>query len=112
MSACSIPKLPNGPRTPVKVNGVAISRALISREVQNHAASSPAAAWKAATLAIVVREALTQEVKRLGIETEPLADEAGRRETEGEAQMRALVEREVLTPEPSEEECRRYYEGN
>lgn len=112
MSACSIQKLPNGPRTPVKVNGVAVSRALISREVQNHPAATPAAAWKAATLAIVLREALAQEVRRLGIEAEPAADGAGRRETEDEARMRALVEREVATPEPTEEECRRYYERN
>lgn len=112
MSACSIQKLPNGPRTPVKVNGVAVSRALISREVQNHPAPTPAAAWKAATLAVVLREALKQEIERLGVEAEPIADGAGRRETEEEARMRALVEREVVTPEPSEDECRRYYERN
>ncbi len=112
MSACSIQKLPNGPRTPVKVNGVAISRAMISREVQNHPAATPAAAWKAATLAMVIREALRQEVERLGVEAEPRMDDAGRRETDDEARMRALVEREVVTPEPSEEECRRYYESN
>jgi len=109
MSACSVRNVPNGPLTPVKVNGVVISRALISREVQNHPASSPVAAWKAATLALVVREALSQEAKRLGVDAEPIADGAGRRETEDEAKMRALVEREVVTPEPTEEECRRYY---
>jgi peptidyl-prolyl cis-trans isomerase C len=107
-----MPKPPSGARAPVKVNGVAISRALISREVQNHPAPSPAAAWKAATLAIVVREALKQESERLGVEAEPLVDGAGRRETVDEAKMRALVDREVRTPEPSQEECRRYYESN
>ena len=112
MSACSVRNVPNGPRGVVKVNGVAISRALISREVQNHPASTPAAAWKAAALALVVREALSQEVKRLGIQAEPLSDGAGRRETDNEANMRALVEREVVTPVPTEEECERYYERN
>jgi peptidyl-prolyl cis-trans isomerase C len=112
MSACSVKSIPTGPRTPIKVNGVVISRALISREVQNHPADSPIAAWKAAALALVVREALTQEVKRRAIEAEPRADGEGRRETADEARMRALVEREVTVPRPTEDECRRYYERN
>jgi peptidyl-prolyl cis-trans isomerase C len=110
--SCSILNLPTGPRTPVKVNGVVISRALLSREAQNHPAANPAAAWKAAALALVVREALSQEVGRQKIEAEPLADGNGRRETEDEARMRALVEREIVVPEPNEAECRRYYERN
>jgi peptidyl-prolyl cis-trans isomerase C len=110
--SCSIPQLPQGPRTLVKVNGAVISRALVSREVQNHPARNPAAAWQAATLALVVREALGQEVRRLGIEAKPISDEEGRRETQDEARMRALVDREVVVPEPTEAECRRYYERN
>lgn len=112
MSSCSIRTLPHGPRVPIKVNGVVLSHALIAREVQNHPAATPLAAWKAATLAIVIREALAQEARRRGIIAVPRADAAGRRETAQEAQMRALVEQEVATPEPSEEECRRYYERN
>lgn len=112
MSSCSVSAVPNGPRTAVKVNGVVISRALISREVQNHPSPTPIAAWKAAALALVVREALAQEAQRLDVQARPIADGAGRRETQDEARMRALVEREVNVPEPTEEECRRYYEGN
>jgi peptidyl-prolyl cis-trans isomerase C len=112
VSACSVKNTPQGPRTPIKVNGVTISRALISREVQNHPANSPITAWKAAALALVVREALTQEVKRRAIEAEPRADGEGRRETADEARMRALVEGEVTVPQPTEAECRRYYEHN
>lgn len=112
MSSCSVSPLPATPKTPIKVNGVVISRAMISREVQNHPASTPAAAWKAATLALVLREALSQQVARLGIEAEPASDAAGRRETESEARMRALVEREIVVPEPIDAECRRYYERN
>ncbi|MGX5734784.1 peptidylprolyl isomerase [Bosea thiooxidans] len=85
---------------------------MISREVQNHPAASPAAAWKAAALALVIREALSQEVARLGVEAEPMTDEEGRRETADEARMRALVEQEISVPEPTREECRRYYERN
>jgi peptidyl-prolyl cis-trans isomerase C len=112
MSACSVHAIPNAPKTPIKVNGVVISRAMISREVQNHPAPTPIAAWKRAALALVVREALMQEAKRLDIKAEPAADGSGRRETEEEARMRALVEREAMVPVPTEEECRRYYARN
>jgi peptidyl-prolyl cis-trans isomerase C len=97
---------------PIRVNGVTISRALISREAQNHPAPTPVAAWKAAALALVLREALGQEARRLAIAAEPATDAEGRCETEDEARMRALVEREVTVPEPTEEECRRYYAQN
>ncbi|MCO5091187.1 peptidylprolyl isomerase [Bosea sp. (in: a-proteobacteria)] len=112
MSSCQAKPAAPAPKAPITVNGAVISRAMIAREVQNHPAPSPAAAWKAAALALVIREALRQEVQRLAIEAEPLSDGAGRRETEDEARMRALVEREVSVPEPTEAECRRYYERN
>lgn len=112
MSACSAHILPNGPRTPIRVNGVAISHAVIAREVQNHTAPTAVAAWKAAALALVLREALSQEAKRLGIRAEPAIDAEGRRETDEEACMRALVEREVTVPDPTEAECRRFHERN
>ncbi|MGY6569045.1 MAG: peptidylprolyl isomerase [Salinarimonas sp.] len=113
-SNCSVkPDLTQpGPRNVVKVNGVVISRAMISRETQNHPAANPVGAWKKAALALVIREALSQEVKRLGIEAEPARDAEGRRETPDEANMRALVEREVALPQASEEESRIYYEKN
>jgi peptidyl-prolyl cis-trans isomerase C len=100
------------PRIPIKVAGVIIPHAAISREAQNHPAQSPAAAWRLAALALVLREALSQEADRLGIHAEPVSDSSGRRETEGEARIRALIETEVKAPEPSEEECRRYYDHN
>ncbi len=48
----------------------------------------------------------------IDLKPEPIGDEAGRRETDDEAIMRAVVEREVTVPEPDEETCRRYYENN
>jgi len=96
----------------VSVNGVVISREAIAQEVQNHPADKPIHAWQAAARALVVRELLLQEAARLGIETEALCDPDGRRETAEEAAMRALVEREVKTPEPDEAACRRFYEQN
>jgi peptidyl-prolyl cis-trans isomerase C len=99
-------------RLPVSVNGRVIPHDAISRETQNHAARSPAAAWQAAATALVVRELLLQEANRLELVAAPEHDDKGRRETAEEAKIRALIEREVVTPEPDEASCRRYYDRN
>lgn len=96
----------------VQVNGVAIARDAIAREVQHHPARTPLESWKAAARALVVRELLLQEARRLAIEEAPLADADGRRETTEEAAVRALVAREVRTPSADAATCRRYYEQN
>lgn len=105
------PKLDHRPRA-VSVNGVTIPRGEIARETQNHAASTPIMAWKAAARALVIRELLRQEAARRGVAATPMEDGEGRRETEDEAAMRALVETDVRLPEADEETCRRYYEHN
>jgi peptidyl-prolyl cis-trans isomerase C len=94
----------------VKVNGIQIPRDVIAREVQHHPARTPAESLKAAARALVVRELLLQEPRRLEVEAEPLTDAEGRRETAEEAAVRALVDREVKTPSADEATCRRYYE--
>jgi peptidyl-prolyl cis-trans isomerase C len=99
-------------RLTVSVNGLVISHDDISRETQNHAAQSPAAAWQSAARALVVRELLLQEADRLELVAAPECDDKGRRETMEEAKIRALIEREVVTPEPDQESCRRYYDRN
>jgi peptidyl-prolyl cis-trans isomerase C len=96
----------------VSVNGVAIARDAIQREMQHHPASKPIAAWHQAARALVIRELLLQRAKHLGLTPEPISDEAGRRETDDEALMRAVVEREVTVPEPDDETCQRYYAQN
>lgn len=96
----------------VKVNGIAIARDAIAREVQHHPARTPAESLKAAARGLVVRELLLQEARRLGVEAEPLVDAEGRRKTAEEAAIRALVDREVRTPSADAETCRRYYEKN
>jgi peptidyl-prolyl cis-trans isomerase C len=109
---CTVkPAISTAPRK-VSVNGTVLSRAAIARETQNHPSDTPIEAWKAAARALVVRELLLQEARRLGVPAEPARDEDGRRETDEEAMMRALVEREVVTPVPDETTCRRYYEMN
>lgn len=108
---CSLPNTLPKPRT-ISVNGKVIPREVVAREVQNHPAEKPILAWQAAARALVVRELLLQESARLGIEAEPLRDSEGRFETGEEAAMRALIEREVVTPEPDEAACLRFYEQN
>lgn len=99
-------------RKRIAVDGVVIPHDAISREAQNHAARAPVAAWTAAARALVVRTLLLGEARRLGIPSDPLSDGLGRRETDEDAMIRALVEREVATPHADEDACRRYYERN
>jgi peptidyl-prolyl cis-trans isomerase C len=108
---CSVTNALPKPKA-VSVNGTVIPREVIAREVQNHPAEKPILAWQAAARALVVRELLLQESARLGIEAEPLRDPEGRSETLEEAAMRVLIEREVVTPEPDEAACQRFYEQN
>ncbi|HVZ54728.1 MAG TPA: peptidylprolyl isomerase [Pseudolabrys sp.] len=95
----------------VSVNGVTIPRDDIVREMQHHPADKPASAWRQAARALVVRELLLQRAAALELEAQPLTED-GRRETNDEALMRAVVEREVAIPEPDEDTCRRYYDNN
>lgn len=110
---CSIHSdLAKAPRPRVSVNGVTIPHEAIARETQNHPAQSPVEAWQAAARSLVVRELLLQEADRLGIIASPECDDEGRRETSEEAMIGALIDRCIVTPEPDEESCRRYYERN
>jgi peptidyl-prolyl cis-trans isomerase C len=111
--SCSVhTNIPAGKPVTVSVNGVAIARDAIVREMQHHPAQKPIAAWQQAARALVVKELLLQRAKNVGITPAPISDEAGRRETDEEALMRGVVEREVAVPEPDDETCRRYYERN
>ena len=96
----------------VSVNGVVVARAAIAREAQNHPAPKPIIAWQAAARALVLRELMLQEARRLELTAEPATDPQGRRETADEALIRALAEREVTVPEADAASCRRYYEQN
>jgi len=100
------------PRNTVSVNGVAVSRAAIARELQHHPAKSPAAAWTEAARALVIRELLLQEAQRLDLAATPQDLGESKRETDEEALIRAVIEQEVKTPEPDEGACRRYHAQN
>jgi len=108
---CSIKDALPKPKT-LSVNGVIIAHEDIAREVQNHPADKPIVAWQAAARALIVRELLRQESVRLGIAAEPESDDEGRSETPEEAAMRALIAREIATPEPDAHNCRRFYDQN
>ena len=113
MTACSAhAQIPAEKPVAVSVNGVSIARDAIVREMQHHAAPKPIAAWQQAARALVIRELLLQEARRLAIAAQPLSDGDGRRETDEEAIIRGLIEREVTVPEPDDETCRRYYDRN
>jgi peptidyl-prolyl cis-trans isomerase C len=96
----------------ISVNGVAVAEADILAEAQNHPAENPGAALIAAARALVVRELLVQEARRLGIEASPDSHSNGKTETPEDGAIRLLIEREVTTPSAGEEECRRFYENN
>ena len=84
--------------TASRVNGVAIARDLIAREIQNHPSERrsrpgrrPRARWSSANCCCRRRGGSASTA-------EPLGDGEGRRETDDEAAIRALIEREVATP--------------
>jgi peptidyl-prolyl cis-trans isomerase C len=111
--SCSVhTQIPAGKPVTVSVNGVAIPRDAIVREMQHHPASKPIAAWEQAARALVVRELLLQRAQRLGLSPQPASDGDGRHETDEEALIRGVVEHEVAVPEPDDATRRRYYAQN
>ncbi|MFN7191787.1 MAG: hypothetical protein ACK5U4_10175, partial [Rhodospirillales bacterium] len=75
----------------IRVNGVEIPRATIAQETQHHPARRPLDAMKSASAALVVRELLLQEARRLAVPIDPASDGEGRRETDEEALVRGLI---------------------
>jgi peptidyl-prolyl cis-trans isomerase C len=97
----------------ISVNGVPVPETDIFAEAQNHPADNPGQALIAAARALVVRELLLQEARRLGIEAPARpSGGSGQTETADDAAIGELVEREVKTPSASETECRRFYDNN
>ena len=111
-SSCTVQAVNVPKPKAVTVNNTEIPRAEIARETQNHPAKSPFEAWKAAARALAIRELLLQEARRLDIVAQPMSDDEGRRETEEESLVRLAIEREVITPKASVEDCQRYYAQN
>lgn len=111
-AACGVrPVKAHKPRA-VTVNGVEISRTAIAQEAQHHPAAEPAEAWIAAARALAIRELLLQQARNLGLEPSPASDAQGRRETDDEALVRAVIDHEVVVPEADDDVCRHYYHRN
>ncbi len=107
------PMIPPPPTfSEVFVNGVEITPEAIAEEIQHHPAPDAETAWVEAARALAVRELLLQEGRRLGLQAQPDADEAGRSEADDDALVRSVLENGVEPALPGEDECRRYYEAN
>lgn len=98
--------------TAVSVNGVSISREAIAREAQNHPAQSPRGAWLSAARALAIRELLLQRAQALELTAVPVEDDDGRRETDEEALVRAVIDSDVVVPTADDATCQRFYEQN
>lgn len=88
----------------IAVNGVTIPQEAIEREAQHHQeAPSP---LQAARCALAIRELLLQRARDIGLAaSESCADDARCDEA-----IDRLLEREAPTPDPTDDECRRFYE--
>ncbi len=96
---------------PVLVDGVEIEPERIAQETQNHPTVDPAEAWREAARALVVRELLLNEARRLGLEPDPEEVSEGRFETDEESLIRSVLEQSLTPAAPTDEECQRLYDG-
>ncbi|RBW48684.1 peptidylprolyl isomerase [Marinobacter sp. F3R11] len=87
---------------PVYVGETLISEEDIAREMQHHPAEEVVEAWHAAAKSLVIRELLLQQAGRLKLPEE--LDE--------ETTIARVLELELDVPEPSEEDCERFYASN
>lgn len=91
----------------IRVNGVLIEPQALAQELQYHPAAEQSEAMFLAAQALVVRELLQQRSRALDIQATPVTGE-----TAEEANVRALMEREVRVPEADEAACEHFYQSN
>ncbi len=79
---------------PVYVDGAEISASSIAAEAQNHVApkGKPGLAWRKAARALIIRHLLLREAKAQAIAAVPRDFGNGRRETDEDAQIAALLD--------------------
>jgi peptidyl-prolyl cis-trans isomerase C len=90
-------------RMTLTINGIAISPERIETEAANH--QHCAAPSHAAACALAIRELLLQRACEAGIAHPDDTDEST-----ADAAIEELLDREAPVPEPTESECRRFYE--
>jgi peptidyl-prolyl cis-trans isomerase C len=91
----------------VVINGIALDPKGIAQEMQYHPADSREDAVFLAAQALVIRELLQQRARELGVSAAPAADE-----TEDEALIRVLLEKEIDLPEADEATLQHFYDTN
>lgn len=96
----------------IRVNGVEIAEHLILAEAQNHPSENPGEALAQAARALVIRQLLLSRAAELHVSATPVLDDEGRRETDEDAAIRAVIEQETCAPTATDEECRRYFDNN
>jgi peptidyl-prolyl cis-trans isomerase C len=96
------------------VNGEVIPVAAIAAEAQNHPAPAgkPGQAYRAAARALAVRALLLQEARAMGLSPEPEELAPGKRETDDEALVRAVVAARIDPAPVTEADCRAVYDAN
>ncbi len=94
----------NKPLPEIRINGVLLDESLYAQELQYHPARDFESALKKAGQALVIRQLLIDELKKDRAGGEPIRDE--------EEAIQALLEKNISCQEPSEEDCRRYFENN
>jgi peptidyl-prolyl cis-trans isomerase C len=92
------------PLPEIRVNGVLLGESLYAQELQYHHARDFESARQKAGQALVVRQLLVDELEKDRAGDESITDE--------EEAIQALLEKNVSCQEPSEEDCRRYFESN
>lgn len=97
---------------PIRINGRGISEEAILREMQHHPAPNATEAWQSGAIALAVRELLLQEAERLGIVASAEPDPGGATASGDDERIASLLERELHYPNPSEQECRTWYDNN
>ncbi|MEH6368221.1 MAG: peptidylprolyl isomerase [Pseudomonas marincola] len=91
----------------IKVNGIVIEQEQIALELQYHAAPTRNEAVFLASQALVIRELLRQRVNALNLKVMRQGAES-----EEEAQISALIEREIELPRADEAACQQYFDKN
>jgi len=87
---------------PVYVGDTLIHEDDIARELQHHPAEEVAEAWHEAAKSLVIRELLLRQASRLDLDD--IDDE--------EDCIARVLERELSVPDPSEQDCERFYAAN
>ena len=91
------------------VGETAISEADVAREMQFHPATKPEQSRTEAARALLVRELLRLECERLNLAVDTVLQE---NESQEEACIRVLLEREIKAQAPTQDDCLRYFEQN